>query len=34
MSRTGTIDEKLYSEIIMRSVKKGYEVNDLRIVIQ
>lgn len=34
MSRTGTIDETLYSEIIMRSVKKGYEVNDLRIVIQ
>ena len=34
MSRTGQMDEALFSDILKRSIKKGYEVNDLRIVIQ
>lgn len=34
MNRTGSMDETLFSEIMMRYIKKGYEVNDLRIVVQ
>lgn len=34
MTRTGKMDEALFGEIMMRYVKKGYEINDLRVVIQ
>ncbi len=34
MSRTGTLDETLFHDIMMRAIKKGYDMNDLRIVIQ
>jgi apolipoprotein D and lipocalin family protein len=34
MTRTGKIDELLYSEILMRYMKKGYQVNDLKVVIR
>ncbi len=34
MSRTGTLDEALFHDIMIRAIKKGYEMNDLRIVIQ
>lgn len=34
MTRTGKMDETLFADIMMRAMKKGYEVNDLRIVIQ
>lgn len=34
MSRTGTLDEALFHDAVMRAMKKGYEVNDLRVVIK
>jgi apolipoprotein D and lipocalin family protein len=34
MTRTGSMDETLYSDIMKRFMKKGYEINDLRIVAQ
>lgn len=34
MTRTGKIDKALYGEILMRYAKKGYEINDLNVVIQ
>lgn len=34
MNRTGSMDETLFGEIMMRYIKKGYEINDLRIVVQ
>jgi apolipoprotein D and lipocalin family protein len=34
MNRTGKMDETLFADIMMRYTKKGYEINDLRIVIQ
>ncbi len=34
MNRTGQMDETLFSDIMKRYMKKGYEINDLRIVVQ
>jgi apolipoprotein D and lipocalin family protein len=34
MSRTGTLDEALFRDIMLRAIKKGYETDDLRVVIQ
>jgi apolipoprotein D and lipocalin family protein len=34
MNRTGTMDGVLFSDIMKRFMKKGYEINDLRIVAQ
>lgn len=34
MTRTGKMEEPLFNDIMMRYIRKGYEINDLRIVVQ